>query len=430
MPSILDRFKKSWNAFIGRDPTPENFYNDGYYGGIGYRPDRVRLTRNNSTSIVAPIYNRIATDVSQLDFKHVKVDQNENYLETIDSPLNNCLKVEANIDQASRAFIQDVVLSMFDEGVIAIVPVDADLNPDKTAVQEARISSLRTGKIVSWYPTHVKVNLYNDRTGKRQDITLPKTLVSIVENPFYSIMNEPNSTVQRLVRTLNKLDLYNEQVGSNKLDLIIQLPYVVKSEMRKQQAEQRRQEIEDQLVGSKYGIAYTDGTEHITQLNRAVENNLWQQAKDLTEQLFNQLGLTSSILNGTASEQESLNYYNRTVEPICSAIAEEMIRKFLTKTARSQGHSIMFFRDPFKLVPVTQIADVADKFTQNEILTSNEIRAEIGYKPVDTQRANDLINKHTNPLIESEQIVEAPEEEIDVEGTGLLEALEGDDQNE
>lgn len=428
MPTILDRFKRSWNAFIGRDPTPD-FGSDDYWSGTSYRPDRVRLTRNNAYAIVPSIYNRIAMDVASIDFRHVRLDENGNYKETIDSRLNNCLSVEANVDQTGRSLIQDAVMSMFDEGCIAIVPVDAELNPSRTEIQEAKIYSMRVGKIVEWYPTSIKVNLYNDRTGKKQDVILPKSLVSIVENPLYATMNEPNSTLQRLIRTMNKLDAYNEQNASSKLDLIIQLPYVIKSESRKQQAELRRSEIEDQLTNTKYGIAYTDGTEHITQLNRPVENTLWQQTKDLTEQLFNQLGLTPSIINGTASEQELLNYYSRTIEPICSVLAEEMVRKFLTVTARSQMQSILYFRDPFKLVPVTKLAEIADKFINGEVLSSNEIRAELGYKPVDTSRANELSNKNINP-ISGEQIEESPEEETNVSETEQLAETVEDDQNE
>lgn len=428
MPSILERFRRSWNAFIGRDPTPDENFGAGFFGGTIYRPDRSRLSRNSSNTIIASIYNRIALDVASIDFKHVKLDQNENYKTTVDSPLNNCLTVEANIDQTGRSFIQDIVMTMFDEGVCAVVPVDADLNTNRTMVQEAKIYSIRVGRITGWNPTTVRINLYNDQTGRHEEITLPKSLVGIVENPLYSIMNEPNSTLQRLVRTLNRLDVLNEQNSSGKLDLIIQLPYVVKSEMRKQQAEQRRGEIEDQLVNSKYGIAYTDGTEHITQLNRPVDNNLWQQAKDLTEDLFNQLGLTVAVFNGTANEQELLNYYSRTIEPICSAIADEAKRKFLTQTARSQKQSILFFRDPFKLVPVTKLAEIADKFINGEVLSSNEIRAELGYQPVDTQRANELSNKNINP-IQSEQIEEAPEAEEEVNEAEMLGKFLEDDQN-
>lgn len=430
MPTILDRFRRSWNAFIGRDPTSDlgDINNFDIWNSTSYRPDRVKLGHNSAFTIVPAIYNRLAIDVAAIDFKHVKVDENGNYIDTVRSRLNECLSVEANIDQTGRAFIQDVAMSLFDEGCVAIVPVDADLNRSKLEVQEAEVYSLRVGRILAWYPESVKVKLYNDRTGRQEDIMVPKSLAAIIENPFYATMNEPNSTMQRLVRTLNRLDAANDRNASGKLDLIIQLPYVVKSETRKEQAEKRRGEIEDQLVNSKYGIAYTDGTEHITQLNRPVENTLWQQAKDLTEQVFNQLGLTMAILNGTASEQETLNYYSRTIEPVCSAISEEMLRKFLTRTARTQGHSIMFFRDPFKLVPVNQLGEIADKLINGEVVTSNEIRAELGYKPVDTARANELSNKNINP-IQSEQIEEAPVEDENLDTNELDQTME-DDQNE
>lgn len=396
MPTIRERFRKSWNAFIGRDPTKDFYYvpPDIDVSGSSYRLDKRRRMVYNANSIVPSIYNRLAIDVAAIDFKHVRVDANNNYKEDIDSYLNDCLSVEANIDQTGRNLIQDIAYSMFDEGVVAVVPVDADLNITKTKVNEANIYTLRTARVVKWYPSAVLLNTYNDTNGKHEDILLPKSLVAIIENPLYTIMNEPNSTLQRLTRTINNMDLLNAQSSSGKLDLIIQLPYVIKSELRRQEAEKRRKELEEQLSGSKYGVAYTDGTERIVQLNRSLDNSLWTQVKDLTTELYNQLGLTQAIFDGTADEQTMTNYYNRTIEPICSAIAEELQRKFLTQTARTQKQRIIFVRDPFKLVPVTQIADIADKFTRNEILSSNELRSEVGYKPVDDPRANELRNKN------------------------------------
>lgn len=394
MPTIAERFKRSWNAFVGRDPTLEYVWNEDIGVGYSYRPDKPRLLLGNDRSIVTTVYNRIAIDVASIDIEHVRLDSDGRYKETIYSALNNCLCLEANVDQASDAFIRDVVMSMFDEGCVAIVPTDTDINPLKNNSFE--VLSMRTGKIVSWHPQHVRVNVYDERDGLRKDIVLPKDKVAIVENPLYSIMNEPNSTLQRLVRTLNRLDVLNEKNSSSKLDLIIQLPYVIRSKLRQEQAESRKAALEDQLVNSKYGIAYTDGTEKITQLNRPVENNLWQQAQDLTTMLFNQLGLTASVFDGTADEKTMINYYDRTIDPICNAIAKEMTRKFITKTARSQGQAIRYFRDPFRLVPVSQLADIADKFTRNEIMSSNELRAEIGKKPVDDPRADELRNKNLN----------------------------------
>ena len=394
MPTIRERFSKSWNAFIGRDPTNEYYYVPPDISGTSYRPDKRRRMIMNANSIVPSIYNRLAVDVAAINFKHVRVDDNGNYKEDIDSYLNDCITVEANIDQTGRNLIQDIAQSMFDEGVVAVVPVSADLNQTKTKVNEANIYSLRTARIVQWFPAAVQVDLYNELNGKHEYVLLPKSLVAIVENPLYSIMNEPNSTLQRLIRTINNMDVLNAQSSSGKLDLIIQLPYVIKSELRRQEAEKRRSELEEQLSGSKYGVAYTDGTERIVQLNRSLDNSLWQQVKDLTAELYNQLGLTQSIFDGTADEQTMINYYNRTIEPICSAISEELQRKFLTPTARTQKQRIIFIRDPFKLVPVTQIADIADKFTRNEILSSNELRAEVGYKPVDDPRADELRNKN------------------------------------
>lgn len=387
--TLGSRLRHAWNAFRNRDPT-EQFRDvgPGYY----YRPDRVRLTRGNERSIVTSIYNRIAIDVASVDIKHCRLDDNERFVSEIDSGLNSCLKLEANLDQTARAFKQDIVMSMFDEGCVAIVPVDTTLDPNKTNSYD--ILSMRTGKILEWYPQHVKVRVYNEKTGKKEDITVPKSTVGIIENPLYAIINEPNSTMQRLIRKLSLLDITDEQTASGKLDLIIQLPYVIKTEARRQQAENRRKDIEMQLASSKYGIAYTDGTERITQLNRSVENNLLKQIESLTSTLYSQLGITQAVLDGTADEKTMLNYNNRTVEPIVSAIVDEMKRKFLTKTARSQKQTILFFRDPFKLVPVNDIAEIADKFTRNEILTSNEIRQIIGLKPYDDPKADQLINSN------------------------------------
>lgn len=388
--SIGSRLRHAWNAFFSRDPTYS--YRD-YGSSYSIRPDRPRFTRGNERSIVTSIYNRIALDVAAVSIQHVRLDENGRFLTSINSPLNNCLTLEANIDQTSRAFIQDVVISMFDEGCVAIVPVDTDVDPDSGSFD---IYTMRTGKIVEWYPRHVKVRVYNDRTGKKEDILMSKTSVAIVENPLYAVINEPNSTMQRLIRKLNLLDYIDEQSGSGKLDLIIQLPYLVKTETKRQQAEKRRQDIEDQLTGSKYGIAYTDATERITQLNRPVENNLMKQIEYLTSTLNGQLGITATIMDGTADEKTMLNYNNRTVEPIVSAIVDAMKRTFLTKTARSQKQSILFFRDPFKLVPVNDLAEIADKFTRNEIMTSNEIRQIVGMKPSDDPRADELRNANIN----------------------------------
>ena len=387
--TLGSRLRHAWNAFRNRDPT-DQFKDIGasYY----YRPDRVRLSRGNERSIVTSIYNRIAIDVASIDIKHCRLDDNERFLSEIDSNLNSCLTLEANIDQTARAFRQDIVMSMFDEGCVAIVPVDTTLDPNKTNSYD--ILSMRTGKILEWYPQHVKVRVYNEKTGRKEDITVPKSTVGIIENPLYSIINEPNSTMQRLIRKLSLLDITDEQTASGKLDLIIQLPYVIKTEARRQQAENRRKDIEMQLASSKYGIAYTDGTERITQLNRSVENNLLKQIESLTSTLYSQLGITQAILDGTADEKTMLNYNNRTIEPIVSAIVDEMKRKFLTKTARSQKQTILFFRDPFKLVPVNDIAEIADKFTRNEITTSNEIRQIIGLKPSDDPKADQLINSN------------------------------------
>ena len=389
---LFDILKHSWNAFVN-NRSPTNYYNDIGYS-YSYRPDRVRFTGGNERSIVTSVYNRIALDVSSIDIKHVRLDENGSFISVIDSGLNNCLTLEANIDQTGRALKQDIVMSMMDEGCIAIVPVDTTVNPTETGPGAYDILSMRTGKILEWYPSHVKVRVYNDRTGNKEDIIVPKKTVAIVENPLYAVMNEPNSTMQRLIRKLNLLDFIDEQSGSGKLDLIIQLPYIIKTEARREQAEKRRKDIENQLAGSKYGIAYIDGTEKVTQLNRPIENNLMKQIEYLTNMLYSQLGITQSVLDGTADEQTMLNYNNRTIEPIVSAIVDEMKRKFLSKTARSQLQSILFFRDPFKLVPVNNIAEIADKFTRNEILTSNEIRQIIGIKPSNDPKADQLINSN------------------------------------
>ena len=405
--SFGSRLKHAWNVLVNnRDPT--NNYKD-IGSGFYYRPDRPRLTRGNERSIVTSVYNRIALDVSSVNIQHVRLDDNGRFVSVIESGMNNCLTLEANLDQTGRAFIQDVVMSMLDEGCVAIIPIDTTLNPNVTNSYD--ILSMRTGKILEWYPAHVKVRVYNEKTGKKEDITLPKSTIGIIENPLYAVINESNSTMQRLIRKLGLLDVTDEQTASGKLDLIIQLPYIIKTEARRQQAETRRKDIEMQLAGSKYGIAYTDGTERITQLNRSVENNLMKQIEYLTNMLYSQLGITQSILDGTADEQAMLNYYSRTIEPILSAIVDEMKRKFLTKTARSQFQSISFFRDPFKLVPVNNIAEIADKFTRNEILTSNEIRQIIGMKPSDDPKADELVNANIsqpkdreNPMNEEVEI--------------------------
>ena len=385
--NIGSRLKHAYNAFMNRDPT---YTPTG--SSYSIRPDRPRLSRGNERSIVTSVFNRIALDVASIDIKHCRLDENGRYVEDIDSGLNNCLDLEANLDQTGRAFIQDVVMSMLDEGCVAIVPVDTTLNPKVTNSYD--ILSMRTGKILDWYPAHVRVRLYNDQTGDKEDILLPKSQVAIIENPLYAVINEHNSTMQRLIRKLSLLDVTDEQTASGKLDLIIQLPYVVKTDARREQANRRRKEIEEQLTGSKYGIAYIDGTEKITQLNRSLENNLLKQIEYLTEMMYSQLGITQEVLNGTADEKTMLNYNNRTVEPIVSAIVDEMKRKFLTKTARSQRQTIAFFRDPFRLVPVNDIAEIADKFTRNEIMTSNEIRQIVGMKPSDDPKADELINSN------------------------------------
>ena len=387
------RVKSAWNAFRNQNPYP-NYGDNGSYGGSYYRPDRVRISTRNERSIITSIFNKMALDVANIDIRHCKLDNNDRFLDYVDSKLDNCIRLEANIDQTGKAFIQDAVMSMFDEGHVAIVPVDTIGDPLNTKSYE--ICTMRTGRVTAWYPSSVRVELYNERKGIREEITLPKYMVAIVENPLYAVMNEPNSTLQRLIRKLNLLDTIDEQSGSGKLDLIIQLPYIVKSPARKAQAEERRKDIENQLKGSKYGIAYTDGTEKITQLNRPVENNLLKQVEYLTSMLYSQLGITKGVLDGTAEEGVRRNHYTRTIEPIISAIVDEMIRNFLTTTARSQKQTIMYFRDPFKLVPTEKMADIADKFTRNEILTSNEIRAVVGRRPSDDPRADMLINSNLN----------------------------------
>ena len=405
---ITDRLQHAWNAFLNND-VRTRYQDMGYYSS--YKPDRVRFTRGNERSIVTSVYNRLALDASAMAIKHVRLDDNGRFTEEINSGLQNCLNVEANIDQTGRAFLQDVVMSMLDEGCVAIVPVDTTLNPNLSGSYD--INTMRTAKILEWYPAHVRVKVYNDRKGIHEELTLPKANIAIIENPLYAVINEPNSTMQRLIRKLNLLDVVDEQSSAGKLDLIIQLPYVIKSEARRQQAEARRKDIEMQLAGSKYGIAYTDGTERITQLNRPAENNLMNQVQYLTDMLYSQLGLTQSILDGSADDKTMLNYYNRTIEPILAAIVDEMKRKFLTKTARAQKQTIMYFRDPFKLVPVNDIAEIADKFTRNEIMTSNEIRQIVGMKPSKDPEADELRNKNLNKSAEEmkEQPTQ-PEKEV------------------
>ena len=395
---FADRLKHAWNAFRNKDPTEYLSIGTPF---SGYRPDRVRLTRGNERSIITSVYNRIATDTAAIKIRHVRLDDNDRFVEEIKSGLNNCLSLEANIDQTGRGFIQDLVMSMLDEGSVAAVPVDTTIDPKEG--DSIKILTMRTGKVLDWYPKHVRVQLYNENDGRREDVVLPKSIISIVENPFYAVMNEPNSTMQRLARKLSLLDVLDEKSSSGKLDLIIQLPYIIKTEARKKQAEARRKDIEQQLAEGKYGIAYTDGTERITQLNRPVENNLMSQIEYLTNQLFSQLGITQAILDGTADEKTMLNYYNRTIEPILSSISDEMTRKFLSKTARSQHQKVTFFRDPFKLVPVNDIAEIADKFTRNEIFTSNEIRQIMGMKPSDDPNADVLRNKNLNQTEQAQE---------------------------
>lgn len=406
--NIGSRVKRAWNAFLNRDPPSDKNYS--YYGGYSYRPFYDRKGRAIDKTIVTAILSRIAVDASSITIQHVKLDENGRYDETINSDLNACFNLSANIDQTGRAFIQDIVLSMLEEGVVAVVPVDTDLNPMTT--DSYKIYSMRVGTIMEWFPNHVRVRLYNDRTGEKEEITLPKRMVAIVTNPFYAVMNEPNGTMQRLIRKLNLLDAVDEQSSSGKLDLIIQLPYVIKNDLRRQQAEERRKQIEDQLTGSKYGIAYTDGTERITQLNRSLDNNLLAQVEYLTNMAYSQLTITQEIMNGTADETAMTNYYSRTIEPIVSAIVDEFKRKFLTKTARSQNQSIVFFRDPFKLVPIGTVADMADKFTRNEIMSSNEFRQVIGLKPSKDPAADELRNKNLNQTPGQEEAMAAGKEAV------------------
>mgnify|MGYP001637425380 CR=1 FL=1 len=412
--SIGSRLKHAWNAFItNRDPTR---YIQSLGPGFSSRPDRPRLSRGNERTIVTSIYNRIALDVAGISIKHCRLDDNGRYISEVNSGLNNCLNLEANIDQTGRAFIQDVVLSMFDEGCVAIVPVDTTLNPKDTNSYD--IQTMRTGKIVEWYKHDIKVQIYNDKIGEKQEIILPKNQVAIVENPLYAVINEPNATMQRLIKKLRLLDVSDERTLSGKLDLIIQLPYSTRTDVKKEQAERRRETLESQLVDSKYGIAYADATEKIVQLNRSVENNLMSQIEYLTNQLYSQLGLTQSVMDGTADEKTMLNYNNRTIETIIAAIVDEMKRKFLTKTARTKGQSIMYFKDPFKLVPVNDIAEIADKFTRNEIMTSNEIRQIVGMKPSSDPKADELVNSN----------ISQPEQRLDGELNKDLEEG-GDGQN-
>lgn len=408
---FMDRLQHGWNAFMGRDPTTRY-----QHIGAGYaiRPDRVRFSRGNERSIVTSVYNRIALDVAAINIYHCKLDKNDRFSEIVNSGLNNCLNLEANIDQTGRAFMHDIVASMFDEGCVAIVPTDTTFDPKTTGSYD--IQKMRTGKILEWYPEHVRLYVYNEKTGQKEEVTLSKSMVGIIENPLYAVINEPSSTMQRLVRKLNLLDVIDEQSGSGKLDLIIQLPYVVKSDLKRSQANQRLKDIEEQLKGP-YGIAYTDGTEKVTQLNRPVENNLMKQIEYLTNMLYSQLGITQSILDGTADEKTMLNYYDRTIEPIVAAIVDELKRKFLTKTARSQKQTIMYFRNPFKLVPVAELAEMADKLTRNEILSSNEVRQIIGYKPSSDPKADQLVNSNvtqpeakTNPAKQTAYTTEESKE--------------------
>lgn len=423
-PSFGERIKHSWNAFI--NPI-DSFTRD--YGMASYiNPNKVRMASSNVQSIVMPVYNRIALDVAALDFKHVKLDDsNERFKEVIDDGLNKCLTLNPNKDQISNAFIQDIVLSMFDEGVVAVVPTDTTVNPKQS--EGFDINEMRVAKILQWYPDHVKIKIYNDKTGNKQDMVLPKSMVAIIENPFYVVMNEPNSVAKRLIRKLNILDVIDEQSGSGKLDMIIQLPGVIKTEARKKAAEDRRKDIENQLVGSKYGIAYIDGTEKITQLNRSIENNLLNQITFLTSMLYSQFGITEEVLKGTADQQTMLNYHNNTVVPVATTIVKSIQCKFISKTARTRHHSIMYFKDPFKNTPVSQIADMADKFTRNEVASSNEMRSVIGWKPVDDPRADELRNKNLNAAEGYDPMYTGEENEeggsgIDMEKVGKMKLSE------
>ena len=413
--SFISRLKSGWNAFRNRDPT--GVYTQNIGPSYSYRQDRNRFSRGNERSIVVSVYNRIAMDAASISMKHVQLDENGRFSSEINSGLNSCMNLEANIDQTGRAYMQDLVQSMLDEGCVADIPIETDKDPSLT--ESYQIRSMRTGKILDWYPRHVKVRVYNEATGQKEDIILPKKNVGIIENPLYAVMNEPSSTMQRLIRKLNLLDAIDEQSGSGKLDLIIQLPYSIKSELRKKQADQRREDIIDQLKGP-FGIAYTDGTEKIIQLNRPIENNLMKQIEYLTSQLYSQLGITQTIMDGTADDKTMLNYYNRTIEPIVAAIADERKRKFLSKTARTQGQTIMFFRDPFKLVPVNDLAEIADKLTRNEIATSNEMRQVIGWKPSDDPKADELRNSN---------ISQAKQEVVPGSGTPTAPSATSETQN-
>lgn len=395
MAAFMQRIRSGWNAFLERDPTGQTAFYGEIVNGSSYRPDILRYSRGTERTVVAKVYNKISVSVASIEFVHARLDEKGQYSETMQSGLNNCLTLEANIDQTGRAFIQDLVESMFDEGVIAVVPTDTDFDPT-TESEKFDVLELRVGKILMWYPSEVLVHLYNERTGRFEDVKLPKSAVGIIANPFYSIMNEPNSTLQRLVRTINNLERMNTNTSSGKLNLLIGLPYTIHSERRRQEAELRRKDIETQLSSSKYGVAYADAAEHITQLNRPLENNLWEQVKDLTAELYNELGLTQAVIDGTADEAAMINFYNTTITPICNAICDEFKRKFLSKTARAQKQSIVYFRDPFKLVPVSQLADIADKFRRNEIMSSNELRAEIGKKPSKAENADELRNPNLN----------------------------------
>lgn len=408
---LTNRIKHAFNAFMNRDPTSYRDLGPGY----SYRPDRPRLTRGNERSIVTSINNRIALDVAQLVFNHCRVDEEGRFKEVIDDELNRRLNLEANLDQTGRAFIQDAVMSMLDEGCVALLPTEVDRDPDIRQVGSYKIDSIRTGKIVTWYPRDVRIRAYDERDGIRKEVTVPKTSVGIIENPFYAVMNEPNSTAQRLSHKLSLLDQTDDHNASGNIDLIIQLPYVVKGQNRRKLAEERRKEMEDQLASSQYGVAYIDSTERITQLNRSLENHLMKQVEYFTEQLFSQLNITQGILDGTADEKTMQNYYTRTVEPIASALVDEMKRKFLTETARSQGQSIMFFRDPFKMVPVNDMAEIADKFTRNEIMTSNEIRQRVGLKPSTDPKADKLRNSNIRLPEETQTTTEETKKEEEIQ---------------
>lgn len=429
MPTFSDRLKHAWNAFTSRDPTElKNPYVD-YGSAYSYRPDTRRRYVMSERTTISSIYTRIAVDAAAIDIRHCKMDDKDRYVDEIDSGLNNIFNLEANIDQTGRAFVQDIVMSLMDEGSIAVVPIDTSIRPNQTGAFD--ILTARTARIVQWYPQYVRVNVYNEKTGRKEDITIHKRDVMILENPFYSVMNEPNSTLQRLMRKLQQLDSLDEQVSSGKLDMIIQLPYIIKTDARRQEAEKRRKQIEMQLEGSAYGIAYTDGTERITQLNRSVDNQLVKQIEDLKTQLFSELSMTPEILNGTANEETMNNYYNRTIEPFLSTITNECERKFLTKTARSQHQAMKFFRDPFRLVPITSMAELADKFTRNEVMTSNEIRGKIGLEPSDDPNADELRNKNLNPTGETGGMnFESEEEALAALNNGQVPGAEGSEEEQ